>query len=335
MKKMNLKIFIGAFSAYMIGCGQPGELTLKSTPEKAPATPYNFNLSTAPSAPALPMSQIAPPVITFPNPENIATIAFEDEYPKQGDADYKDFVLNLSVQEKVNTAGEIYQIIIDFIPRAIGATFDHSLLFVLNGKIDNPTDLRAARITAPLFKGDAQINLSYLDENGKIIRIENNISKDKNTMIFESTHEVFGGANFVNVSLAKNKCISRKPNLTAHLEINLKEPSLNELGDRREIDMSKYRVVLHVKDTNKDIDIVDVNPDLTDENGLPFGLFVPTNWKWPAAGKDLRNIYPDFKKYAAYLLAHQKNPNLKIQEDIKNWFSVMDPKFQKNLSRCK
>lgn len=336
MKKSISKLILFYFSIYILACGQPGELALYGElPKATPASQIETKTVLKMELPPIPQNLAPPPpVIKFSNPENIATIAYEDEYPRPGDADYKDFVLNLSVQEKVNSRGEIYQIIIDFVPRALGASFDHSLNFVFNGKIDRPTDKRAARVTAPLFEGDAEITLSHMDQAGKVIDVQNNLQKTANVVIFPSTHNVFGGANFVNVTIAKNKCIARKPSMTARLEINLKEPALNILGDRREIDMSKYRVVLHVKNTNKDIDIVDVNPSLTDEQGLPFGLFVPTDWKWPAAGKDLRNIYPDFKKYSAYLLAHQLNPSLKADDNIKNWFEIINPKFQKNLSHC-
>lgn len=44
--------------------------------------------------------------------------------------------------------------------------------------------------------------------------------------------------------------------------------------------------------------------------------------------------YPDFKKYSAYLLVHQLNPSLKTDENVKNWFEVIDNRFEKYLSPC-
>jgi LruC domain-containing protein len=272
-----------------------------------------------------------PPVITFPNPENIATIVFEDNYPKPGDADFNDFVTNISVQEKVNTKGEIYQILIDFIPRAIGASYDHKLLLVLDGKKNHPTDSRAAKVTAPLFHGDADITLVHKDENGKVIEVQNNLPKSQDVVLFSSTREIFHHG-FVNVAAAN--CRLHKPAVTAHVEINIKSPHLNPLGSRREVDITKYRVVLHVKNTNKDIDIVDVNPEMIDTRGLPHGFFVPTDWKWPAEGLDLRMIYPKFASYAAYLSSKKTSPSVTASEDVKNWFTEISPAFEKNLSHC-
>lgn len=263
----------------------------------------------------------AGPILNFPSIHGeVAAVAFEDNFPKPGDADYNDFLTNFRVTEKINKDNQVTNIIIDFYPRAVGATYDHTFLLVLDGIKDQPSNISLE--TPPLFNGDAQVQLTYYNSSGLILAEQDNLSVSKDLVVFGNTHSIFNAF----PSHVLNTYIEYPYFPAAHsarVEIELANPELNPLGLRSEVDTSKLRMVLHVKNTQKDIDIIDVDSANFDSNGYPFGFIIPSNWQWPREGVDINSAYPHFSKYQAYLLEKAAWPDTVVTPEAYNWFISM------------
>ncbi len=254
-------------------------------------------------------------IIQYPSLDNIASVAYEDLFPKAGDADYNDFITNFKITEVVNAAGQVSKIVIDFVPRATGAGYDHRLLLSLDGIKDQPSNITSK--TAALFNGSANISLIHYDKGGRIVSEKKNLPKDKDVEIFSSTHAVF---NVTKGSINVRPDVAQvQPVVTARVAIELKNPELNAVGSRKEVDLSRFRLILAVKNTNKDIDLINVSKQI-DANGFPFGFVIPTNWKWPAEKVHIDTVYPYFPQYRKYLLQTLTNPNATAPAHVRKWY---------------
>ncbi len=252
-------------------------------------------------------------ILQFPSLSNLAAIAFEDNFPSVGDADYNDFLTNFKITEAINTQNQITQITIDFYPRAVGAGFDHSLILVLDGVKDSPSNI--TKQTTPLFNGDASIVLMKYDGSGNL-KSKQNYSKGQDVVVFQSTHDAFGDSGQVNTNPGAPYIA---PLSLARVQITLHNPEQNAVASNS-IDTSKFRVILHVSNTNKDIDIIDVDPSNFDSNGYPFGFIIPSDWQWPVEGKAIDNSYPNFAAYRKFLVDKNSDPTVTAPPSVLNWF---------------
>ena len=264
------------------------------------------------------------PVIRFPSINgDLAAVAFEDSFPKAGDADFNDFLTNFKVTEKINSKNQVTDIIVDFYPRALGASYDHSLLVVLNGVKEQPSNITLK--TNPLFTGGADVTLSHFNANGNLLDVQTNLPVDKDVVVFGSTHAIFNAKKTTDVINTYLNQPYMPAQQSARLAIKLKNPELNALGNRTEVDLSRLRMVLHVKDTGKDIDIIDVDPFNYDSKGFPFGFIIPANWQWPQEDVNITTQYPNFANYQLYLLEKSVNPKATAPTSVLNWFSFTTP----------
>jgi LruC domain-containing protein len=238
----------------------------------------------------------------------INSVAYEDLfYPKNAasthpDYDYNDFLTEFQIKDVATTdvKNNIYDIIIDFYPRAVGAGDDHQFRLVLNGISSYSTALNKLVQTLPMFQGAATVTLSHYDSHNNLID-SSTLPYDKDILIYSSTHAVFGSTGgLVNTSLPSgyNYSSGNVPsnyvfsNQNARVQIHLSDPGLNPLPTS--IDASTFRVILHNINTNYDIDIVNVDPTNTDANGNPWGFIIPTEWQWMQEGISITNGYPSF-----------------------------------------
>ena len=261
-------------------------------------------------------------ILQFPSLSNMAAIAFEDNFPAPGDADYNDFVTNFRIVEDINNSNQITKITMDFYPRAVGAGYDHSLIVVLDGTKDTPTNITTT--TSPMFSGGAQISLTRFNADGSVASTQGNLSKSSDIVIFSSTHALFGSGTLTGAINSIPSSSYKNARLFARLEIVLTNPASNVVTNNK-IDISRFRMILHVKNTNKDIDLVDVDPNNFDANGYPFGFVIPTNWQWPTESSNINNVYPNFPQYRQYLIAKRLNPNATAADPVLNWFDYPVP----------
>ena len=298
--------------------GAIGTATPTPTPSATPAaTATPLAATPTPVPTATPITEVHYPTVG----SDVAAVAFEDNFPKAGDADFNDFLTNFRMTEKVNSQNQITEIILDFYPRAVGASYDHSFMVVLNGEKDQPSNIMLK--TVPMFNGGADVTLTHIATDGTVLDTKPNIDPNHDVVIFPSTHALFQAKvtkTVVNTFATK----SYTPALQmARLQIKLKDPKSNPLGDRTTADGSKLRMVLHVKDTNQDIDTIDADPVNLDSNGYPFGFIIPSNWRWPTEGTSIMSVYPNFALYQIFLLERAAHPDADVAPEVENWFNFL------------
>ena len=237
-------------------------------------------------------------VINFPQESQStwSTLAFEDLYPRPGDADYNDMVVQFRAKEEYNASGGLSRITMDFLPVARGAGYNHKLKLNLDGSIENSANINFQ--TEPLFKGEAEVIVKryHLQNNNYVTT---HYSSNEEIILFENTRRTIGG--FANV-YANTEMISPKESVS--LEIILENPEWNLFEDRIDMDAFRYRPYLHVLNTRYDIDLAQNNPldGMIDNNGYPFGIVVPIDWRWPLEGVSIDSAYPYFSEYRQWLI---------------------------------
>jgi LruC domain-containing protein len=297
--------------------------------------PTNPRLGPGPQAPAkILAAQAEPtptpqPVAKFPQTSSdVAAVAFEDMSPTRNDEDFNDFLTDFKIFEKINEDNQVTNIVIDFYPRAVGASYDHEFLMVLNGVKDTPTDVKTPKLP-PLVNGPADVELTYYGGTGtEPMAPATKVSSDHDIVIFPSTHGIFvdnpKSRQIINTD-PKKPYIA--PRMRARLSITLLDPTQNAIDPQNPIDLSKFRMMLHVKDTNRDIDIIDVDPTNFDQNKkdqlyYPFGFIIPDNWHWPSEGTPITQAYPSFQAYNQFLHGRLTNPTLKASDDVAHWYNA-------------
>ncbi|XOV86865.1 MAG: LruC domain-containing protein [Pseudomonadota bacterium] len=254
--------------------------------------------------------------LTFPGEANAnyAVLAFEDLYPRAGDADYNDFVVRYSVTENYNATGGLETIEMNFTPIARGAGYNHALMLDLDGVIKN-TRNAFTEVDAP-FVGDAQIKLTYTNLTNNTEKVKY-FGVDDDIPIFHNTRSTLEG--YANV-YDNGEFVA--PKTETKIEITLANPELNALSEAHEITMDKYRVFLDVMNTNNDIDLANVNPNdgMIDANGYPFGIVVPDDWAWMLESHSIDEAYPYFDEYRQFLAGEVEE----LSPEAENWFSAVD-----------
>ncbi len=231
----------------------------------------------------------------FVSEDGWATLAYEDLYPNIGDGDYNDMVVRYSVEENYNADNQLETVTLKFDPLARGAGYNHSFSLSLDGELDKSKNV--STITNEAFVGDALISVNYTD-GGSYDRTFNNYDKEDDISVFNNTLSVLSG--YANVS---DDAADVEAKYITTVNITLANPELNLWSDRGADALLWYRPFLHVMNTSNDIDLSVINPNdgMIDENGNPFGLFVPFDWQWPLERVNIEQAYPDFSSYVEAL----------------------------------
>lgn len=302
-----------------------------SAPPPAPAPPPPEEAKEPPPAPPPPPPPpVKPPpppapVLIFPAIDRAAAVVFEDRFPRTGDEDFNDFMTEFRIVEKINSSNQITDIIVDFYPRAVGASYDHSFLIVLNGVKQQPSNIKLH--TKPLFIGNANVKLTHYDQNLRVTDIQDHLPVDRDVTIFSSTHACFdpGNLNMPINTMMNNAYVPARQ--IARLEIHLWEPEKNVVSAKAKVDVSQFRMILHVKPGKRngaeDIDIIDVDPNNFDKAGYPYGFVIPAEWRWPQESVNIDNAYSMFKDYRQYLIKRAAQPDLVPENDaVKFWYKL-------------
>lgn len=250
--------------------------------------------------------------VSFPQ-MGYATIAYEDLFPNEGDADYNDLVVNMRITENYNRNDELISIRMDYVPRARGAGYNHEFIKVLDGQVDGNSNISLR--TTPVFNGEGYATVRRYGVNGLEVS-RDTYSDGADLVIFPDTRTALPAAQgtFAANTVA-GKCLTQ-PQVVTRVNILVTDPANNKLQDRATIGVPNYRPVLHVKNTNQDIDVVDINPNImvngdggVTSDGYPFGIVVPMNWKWPMEYQHIELAYPLFAQYRQYLLTGEAPQN--------------------------
>lgn len=202
------------------------------------------------------------------------TVAYEDLYPRQGDADFNDYVVRVRYEEDLNSRGEVKRVRGYYQHVAKGAGYNHILKLTLpnvpkaNYTLKNftSTDILESEITAE-------------------VTTENSIS------LFSQSNLTIGRSN-----TEKNQ--SFELGKKAEVEFILETPiSKSQLG------FVPYDLFIYVVNTKQEIHFAGKKFDQNgkdlylDETSFPWAIMVPGNFKWPYERNNMHVAYPKFESW--------------------------------------
>ncbi|WP_111978082.1 LruC domain-containing protein [Algibacillus agarilyticus] len=252
----------------------------------------------------------------YPSSASYTTFAYEDLYPKMGDYDMNDVVMQMQYIEHIQN-NQVIKLQIKGRLTAIGASYHNGFAIQLKG-VDT-TDIRENSIiwkinnesqtTSPL-KTTQQAIIEFTDDLNNYaplqtgclyFRTELNCTNtnmttweidipfanpiDENNMPeFPYDPFIFATPGLYHGDEANN-LLGKKPGHS--LEIHLKNQAPTELFDTAFYGYSD------------DVSNPSDNVYFVSENGMGWAIEVPYNWKHPLAGKRLDDAYPEFTQFAA------------------------------------
>ncbi len=227
--------------------------------------------------------------IVFPN-TGVALIAFEDLYPRPGDADFNDVVIKVENEEDLNTEGNIVRIRGKYKFLARGAGYKHKLFVNLPNT--------GATITQKIYDGNQTLikNIStHVDNLGlfplflKDSTFFANPSRNSNQVY--NTHELCAYNSRPTDSY--RECYSSEFEIIFDQSVN---KSTNKL-------YAPYDIFIFVMNTNHEIHFPSLYFDSNnrdrylDDYDFPWAVLIPSEWNWPYDGKYVTTGYPCFDEW--------------------------------------
>jgi LruC domain-containing protein len=202
------------------------------------------------------------------------TVAYEDLFPKLGDADFNDYVVRVRYEEDLNATGNVVRIRGYYQHVAKGAGYDHLL------KLNIP-DI-----------GNVDYTLKNLTSDG-IIEKEISFSnvEAKGIELFPSSKLTIPKSN---TALNSSFQIGKK----SEIEVILKAPVSKTI-----LSSVPYDLFLYVMNTKKEIHFAGKYFDAAGEdiyldvNGFPWAVMIPGDWKWPYEKFNIHAAYPTFENW--------------------------------------
>jgi hypothetical protein len=65
------------------------------------------------------------------------------------------------------------------------------------------------------------------------------------------------------------------------------------------VQQAPYDPYLYVRDTNRVVRLLEVDPAYQDSNGFPFGMLLTSDWKPPLEFTDTATAYPSFSDFVS------------------------------------
>ncbi|MCC5815585.1 MAG: LruC domain-containing protein [Leptospira sp.] len=221
------------------------------------------------------------------------TVAYEDLYPQQGDADFNDYVVRVVNEEDLDAKGEVVRIRGFYTHVAKGAGYNHTLHLRIPGEVSGEYSLVRKRPDGSVYFNES----GNLNSGGSIMLLP-----ESNTTISQSNTDpgqVLSIGDSSEYELILSGSVSRN-NL-------IKAP---------------YDLYVHVSNTKKDIHFLGLykNPDGSDKyldpNGFPWALLVPGDFHWPLEKKNIHDGYPKFFNW------YSSNG-----VEASNWYETTNPAF--------
>jgi LruC domain-containing protein len=224
-------------------------------------------------------------LVSYPAAGSYYTVAFEDLYPKQGDADFNDYVVRVSYQEELNSAGKLVNLRGSFQHVAKGAGYNHTF-----------------HLRLPEVLSDASYVITRSDAQDKVLETINGLtSQSRNIDILGTSNKTIPQSN-----TAKNQTF--KPGHKANLEIHFDTPA-----DKTLLGSLPFDLYIYVLNTKHEIHFAkryfkENNEDqYIDPVGFPWAVMIPGNWSWPLESQNMHKAYLKF--YPWYSSGGQQDPD--------------------------
>ena len=213
--------------------------------------------------------------VRYPADGGYYTVAFEDLYPKQGDADFNDYVLTARYEADLNAAGEMVRLRGDYTHQARGAGYRHTLHLTL-------ADVIGANLNLKRFASDNTIE----SESNSVI------AEFSGVMILPQSDSTIAASN----TQPGSTTLERGKRATFEL-IPATAVNLTALGPM------PFDLFLKVINTGREIHFpgryqnADGSERYIDGAGFPWALLVPGDWRWPYERQNIHAAYPEFQSW--------------------------------------
>lgn len=243
---------------------------------------------------------------------------FEDLYPYQGDYDFNDVVVDYQVSGLLDAAGNLRKAVFIFTPKHSGAGDPSKLNFELaeitKSDISNDsssTDFdQSVSANSWSSKWELATNFGDLD-NGVSREYSDTVRYETFAMIevpyygsgkqWEATsmwvpsdlYEVV--FDYVTTGYGMWSLDSTHNNMTSGImTVGFELPVGYTMAD---VSANKLGVFITNR-AGKDVHSKPLNESYADETGMPFGLHVPQEVRWPAENERIDTVYPNFNAWA-------------------------------------
>lgn len=226
----------------------------------------------------------------FPSSTAFYLVGYEDLYPAKGDYDFNDLTVAYRVQYGLNADGNVVAIqgLSYLLTRGSSYSHDWHLSIDLPGEASGTIsctshpDFRNQALETPCAGVDSSHGGGTFD-----------------IAVFSDTLTLFpdpAGSLFVNTQ----KLYAEPWNLKffngsrAAFRLDLDTPLAIS-----SIQSAPFDPYLYVRDTNKVVKLMEVDPSYQDINGFPFGMLLTSNWKPPLEFTDTGVAYPFFEDFVS------------------------------------
>lgn len=206
------------------------------------------------------------------------TVAYEDLYPRPGDADFNDYVVRVYNEEDLDAQGRVVRIRGNYTHVAKGAGYNHTL------NLRFPQEVNGSySITRKKPNGTVYLKETKTLDNTKTIAI----LPQSNTTIQQA-----------NTDRRESFLIG---------DVSEFEMILDAPVEKIKLGKCPYDLFLYVVNTNLEIHFLGFhkNADGTDQyldrNGFPWALLVPGDFTWPLEREDIHKGYPNFETWYSSL----------------------------------
>ena len=246
----------------------------------------------------------------FPSENEYATLAFEDNWPKEGDYDLNDLIFRFRITETLNQEDEIVQMTIQGYLAAYGAGYHNGFAFHIPG-----------------LHRDA-IHAASFQKHNALLQEHNGLETDSNEVIFIVSHDL--KEKLPQTCLYYRTAQHCQEAIAFEFEINV---YINEGTDTQAVMSMPYdpfmfatpgpyvrdglwfnpgrNLEVHLSDhapTEKfdpywfgwwsDSSNIAINRYFKTSSNHPWALLIKDEWKWPREHVDILDVYPDFAGFA-------------------------------------
>lgn len=231
----------------------------------------------------------------FPSANTYYIVAYEDLYPSQGDYDFNDLVVAYQVQYGLNSNNQVVKVAGTAYLLAKGAAYSHDWHL----RIGLPSTVKTS--------GTCSTSLAATPQTSFACNGANTITSSgtADVLMFADTGTLFPNTQFTDY----RKVLAN----TLFGSAYLKGPkstfsiSLDQPVDAKTIAAAPFDPYLYVRNTKQKIQLLQVNPAVKDANGYPFGMLMPSGWKWAYEKTDIRTTYANLINFVATSGANSAN----------------------------
>jgi LruC domain-containing protein len=235
----------------------------------------------------------------YPSKSQVGSIAFEDLWPKSGDYDMNDLVLEYNIQEIQNSQQQIMEVIVNLRIMARGA--DKRNGFAMLFKQLNPSMVETATIQ---INQQSAIEISPENiQNELIFELFNNahqLTVTNDSCLFFNTQQQCShhSSNAINLHIIFNQAINR-----AELGVPPYNPFIfNTHDDSLEIHLPNQppseRANLSFFNQQDDTSELMTDRFYKTKENLPWALNIPFQWCYPAEEVNINQAYDQFMNWA-------------------------------------